>query len=69
MTPHPFRNFSENSSDLLTLPVPKGGPCREQYEAKIHDTNKCQLQNVAHTGCPRKNYLSEIDRLLNKTLL
>ena len=26
----------------------KGGPCREQYEAKIHDTNKCQLQHVAH---------------------
>ena len=26
----------------------KGGPCREQYEAKIHDTNRCQLQHVAH---------------------
>ena len=26
----------------------KGGLCREQNEGKIHDTNKCQLQNVSH---------------------
>ena len=26
----------------------KGGLCQEQNEGKIHDTNKCQLQNVSH---------------------
>ena len=25
----------------------KGGPCREQYDAKIINTYKCQLQHVA----------------------
>ena len=25
----------------------KGGPCREQYEAKITNAYKCQLQHVA----------------------
>ena len=26
----------------------KGGPCREQNEGKIHDTDKCQLRHVSH---------------------
>ena len=51
-----FRKTSEGRGVILVwFPNPlafesesEGEPCREQYEAKITNRNKCQLQHVAH---------------------
>ena len=65
MTPPPFRNFSENSSDLLTLPVPKALLFIHQHsnkeELQISSTKKViPLITDGFAGspvcCPADNY-------------
>ena len=58
MTPPPFWNFSENSSDLLTLHVPK-----LKQEIKVKRTKKTfkdkKSRNLSETG---KEYIPEFLR-------